>query len=284
MSAELPTLNDPPPAAGRSEAIGPGSVCLGCTYDLTGLMPHGQCPECGKPIAESLSGDLLAFADAEWLRRTHRGLRRVTRAVLLPVLFACLSIIGAVLLSVAVDSATPSKAVKSFISGLLMVLFWINVVVLACAPFVGLHGWFTATTLEPGRHDERADRVRRFVRWSAVVWLALTLASLGGLGSYSLVGPGAGTYAFWMSWSVLAAAAAFHYWYAMSFVRLLANRVPAPRLTRQARTARFGLVIATTAGMLVCGLGPIGAFIYYLAVIDTAHSSLKPVVRRRGQV
>lgn len=263
------------------EAIGPGSVCLGCTYDLTGLMPHGPCPECGTPIVDSLSGNLLAFADTKWLSRTHRGLRRVTRSVLFPLLFAGLSMIAAmVVLSLTANTST-TPAHVNLVDTSLAVLLWINVAVLGCAPFVGLHGWFIATTAEPNRQDERTNRVRQLARWSAVVWFLLTIALIAGIGTKSIVVPGAGTYVFWMSWSVHVAGSAFHYWSAMSYVRVLANRVPAPKLTRQAGAARVGLAAATTIGMLACGLGPIGAFIYYLAVIDTAHNALKPIVRRR---
>jgi len=57
--------------------------CLGCAYNLRGLKVTGDCPECGRAIADSLRGDRLRFADARWLRGVHRGLTCVIAAVIL---------------------------------------------------------------------------------------------------------------------------------------------------------------------------------------------------------
>jgi hypothetical protein len=51
--------------------------CAKCGYVLRGLDAARQCPECGMPIAESLRGRLLRFADRAWLIRICRGLRMV---------------------------------------------------------------------------------------------------------------------------------------------------------------------------------------------------------------
>lgn len=48
--------------------------CLGCAYDLRGLAPTGNCPECNAPIASSVSGNLLRLAPVEWLRDLRSGL------------------------------------------------------------------------------------------------------------------------------------------------------------------------------------------------------------------
>jgi len=47
--------------------------CHRCAYNLRGLSREGRCPECGAPVRVSLQGDLLRFADPEWLRRLSRG-------------------------------------------------------------------------------------------------------------------------------------------------------------------------------------------------------------------
>lgn len=77
------TSQPPPPAPfvpppGLLDAAGALAVdlpCRACDYNLRGLAPAGRCPECGRPIDQSLTPDLLRFADPAWLRRLARGAR-----------------------------------------------------------------------------------------------------------------------------------------------------------------------------------------------------------------
>ncbi len=46
--------------------------CLHCLYDLRGLSPDGNCPECGSPIAGSHVAR-LCNADPDWLNRVANG-------------------------------------------------------------------------------------------------------------------------------------------------------------------------------------------------------------------
>ena len=62
--------------AGHDEdnvSVADESRCIHCGYNLHGLSPGGRCPECGTGIARSIKGDLLAWADPEWLRVVYRG-------------------------------------------------------------------------------------------------------------------------------------------------------------------------------------------------------------------
>jgi len=57
-----------------SAALATDVPCIQCGYNLRGLTSGGQCPECGKTIDESLRGELLRFANADWLRTIQRGI------------------------------------------------------------------------------------------------------------------------------------------------------------------------------------------------------------------
>lgn len=48
-------------------------ICIGCGYNLRGLLPDGRCPECGAPVSISFRGD-VSWADPRWLRGVQRGL------------------------------------------------------------------------------------------------------------------------------------------------------------------------------------------------------------------
>lgn len=47
--------------------------CVSCDYNLRGLPPDGRCPECATPVAVSLQGNWLRFANRRWLRKNRIG-------------------------------------------------------------------------------------------------------------------------------------------------------------------------------------------------------------------
>ncbi|MCI0348663.1 MAG: hypothetical protein L0Z53_04490 [Acidobacteriales bacterium] len=48
--------------------------CVRCGYNLKSLLREGACPECGTAIEQSLHGDLLRYADQDWVKQVARGL------------------------------------------------------------------------------------------------------------------------------------------------------------------------------------------------------------------
>jgi hypothetical protein len=76
------SLTAPPAPAPADEAR--ALRCYRCGYDLRGLPPGGNCPECGLPIERSgVQGDVLWHAPPAWLGKLSWGARLV---LLAPVL------------------------------------------------------------------------------------------------------------------------------------------------------------------------------------------------------
>ena len=58
-------------------------ACISCEYNLRTISPKVSCPECGKPVVDSLKVR-LCFADPAWLKKLIRGL---TVVLLGPVVY-----------------------------------------------------------------------------------------------------------------------------------------------------------------------------------------------------
>ncbi len=259
-----------------------GVLCLGCQYELAGLPSDSVCPECGMSIARSLMGDTLLHADPQWLKKVYRGFRLIIYSVLVPLFFMITVLLGVIVFGLIEIFAAPNPAFNRFVELAetpFSVLFWI---VIAASPLCFIFGWFCVTTPEPDRLDEHSQQGRRYARWTAVAWLLLSALGIAGISVVNLLVPNSTGVHPLIAWGVHAAASSLHYWFAMEFVRSLANRLPNPKLVRKARTERVGLVIATTLGMLACGLGPLIAFIMYLSILDTLRSYIKPIVARQA--
>ncbi len=61
--------------------------CTCCGYNLRRLLPEQACPECNRPVSESLRGDLLRFSDATWLTRLTSGMNWLIVGTLLWLLW-----------------------------------------------------------------------------------------------------------------------------------------------------------------------------------------------------
>lgn len=251
-------------------------------YDLAGLASDSLCPECGMSIARSLTGDRLSNADTAWLKKIYKGFRLVIFAVLVPILTSLVMItIG---LSLTTIQVYASNTWLSDLMGLLNHIARITLgTVFIAAPFVALIGWFMATTPEPDRVEEPDRRERVWARWTAAVWLVVSVLGVAGISVANLLIPNSTGVHPLIAWGVHAVVSSLHYWFAMEFVRSLANRIPNPKLVRKARTERVGLVVATTVGMLACGLGPLIAFIMYLSILDALRGSIKPLITPKGR-
>jgi hypothetical protein len=71
--SEVPSGGASPPGSGGAAVIEIDLPCVQCDYNLRGLSPAGDCPECGRAIRDALSPQCLMFADPRWLKRLIWG-------------------------------------------------------------------------------------------------------------------------------------------------------------------------------------------------------------------
>lgn len=213
-------------------------ACVNCGYNLRGLAPGGDCPECGSAVRQSLREDRLADAPLAWLRRVRWGAYVLVAAlVLLPVV----NLVPAAVL--AWGAWAPSMTLVQ----LGVVLAW-GVNLLAVG--VGVMGLWLLTAPEPGRAEPATDwRPRAAGRVALLAWAVLTFGVVAtvAVSGQRLHGE------WWMYDGVLIAAAvifALGMMACWNHLAVLADRVPAPALVRRLRQLRLDWIAAVGCGIL----------------------------------
>lgn len=248
-----------------------GALCVSCGYDLAGLSPHGECPECGTPIARSLKGDLLAFAPAEYLATLHRGATIVVVTILVMVVFAVLSFGVGMYFAFSSPSGTAPALVEGVLS-----LGGLALGVLL------LYGWWLLSTPMPMHESTRMDTARRWVRGLLIASAALTAAQFVTgltLGVSSPTGPGgsAGMGAVGILvvvglLSTLISVAG--YVVQMLYVAWLGQRIPDQDIHRRGKRNAWLVPLLATVGMVII-IGPLIALIIYWNLVDALRKQLK---------
>ena len=303
MSAGGATPERAPAAGGAvGEMLTRRQPCITCGYELLGLPIAGNCPECGRAVADSLRGILLCYADGAYLRTVLSGLGLVLNAIVVMVVgaivfFAC--VLGSILIG------TPGAG-----SGWIMT-------VLAVAGTLGYFG-LTVMSLagywrfsEPDPQflvDEQPHGARRVLRAAVVVSACAALASVlmqglmvagtlprvggggwmwplsGRSGAASLAGGGMSGVALAvvvMSGLVqLVGGLAWvtQFFAAMLYTRWLASRIPDAKMVRTASRYLWLLPLIAVVGYACIGLGPLVAMILYWNLLDGVRRHMRGLV------
>lgn len=135
-------------------------LCRGCGFDLRGALAEGSCPECGKPVMESLVGDLLRYADRAWLDRVRGG----WKLLLIVILAAIPSYILVIVLAVIAALLAATNGVEEL--GAVLMAALIGLFVIALFATFGVAVWRLSTP-EPGAAESRFA-ARRLARWGVL--------------------------------------------------------------------------------------------------------------------
>ncbi len=198
--------------------------CARCGYNLRGLMPNGQCPECGSSIAQSLQGNFLRFADPAWIDKLRLG----TTLMLWNIIIIVVALIGASVLT----SALRLPPIVLAIIGLI-------------GSAIGVAAAILVTSQEPAvMQTEDPVTLRRVVRLAAVrSFLGDGVQMAGEFTGLALV--------FAIVGGVLSLAGLVYLFGLLAYFRRLALRVPDEALAKSTRTLMLAIVICTIVSIVL---------------------------------
>jgi hypothetical protein len=213
--------------------------CHACSYNLRGLSTNHRCPECGTPVGVSIHGDLLRFADPDWIEKLARGGRLVIYGITTQIGLIILSTIGVIYLAIFLRN-------PALLSSDTLVRLAAGALHLAAVALAGAGLWL-CTTIDPGQSSTESPlSTRRLARTALLIYLvveAVTTAS-------RVLPPTLGAICA-LAGIITSAIAAMAY---LKHMRTLTDRIPDPGLSSRAGLL-FWLVAILSAAMLAATLG-----------------------------
>lgn len=258
LDSPAPALD---PVAEASVSCVEGSRrCIHCSYELIGLAIAGNCPECGRPVSDSLRGLLLQFASADYIATIRRGHSLILNGIPLQIaVIVVLSVLG--------------------IAGLAgNTLFFAQGAGLLVGAII-LFGYFKVTQPDPSFvGTETPTNARKIIRIAAIVQIGVSLLSLilqamvgKGIPSLELIG------ALVVVSLIGFAAYLVQYSAMMSYQRWLASRVPDQWIIKRTKTYIWLLPVLATVGGILLALGPLIALVLYWNLLNRMRKHLKAI-------
>ncbi|MBU0640864.1 MAG: hypothetical protein KKB50_18515 [Planctomycetes bacterium] len=131
-------------------------ACRRCGYNLRGLHRDGRCPECGTNVGLSTHGDLLRFADPDWVENLARGLNLILWGILANIVFGTMGGIAHRFIAPAVG------VMLGFVGSL-----------------VAFYGAWLLTQPDPSGIDEdRYVTARKFIRFALLIGLLYSIGAV----------------------------------------------------------------------------------------------------------
>lgn len=278
------------------------SQCRGCGYDLSGLDIAGLCPECSKPIFDSLQGDLLAFAPRHYLQSLHRGTVSILASILFYVMGSVVGVIAGIASAIGAGTGggTTTRVGSALAMQTSIAAFGLGVSVVYT--IMSVAGWYWFTQRDPGvSMRDKADKHRRIVRFTAVAngvcGIGGAIFGVLGIGySQSLFVQGANTpggqgfspsMLILVVLSVILAVGVFVLWAvqiiaSLNYMAWLASRVPDMKMRETALKYRWILPLIFILGYICAGLGPVVALILYYNLLNNCRIVVRNIRDQRG--
>jgi len=275
--------------------------CLSCGYDLKGLASAGVCPECNSPVIRSLYGNLLRYASLDYLKTLKQGCLIVELSFAASIILGGLGIAMAAASSFLVGFARAgeflSAGAEALAAAISLVGWWIFT-----TPDPGLLGEDAGTnsrkvlrfaliggalfalakfslTFAPGFSQAARD-----VAFSGVGTSGTTSGTPGNNtgfitfgGTSAVFGPGISVWPMILLGGVSIINLGFtitKFFASMYYLRGIVRRMPDPALEVHVRRFMWTGPLLVTVGLLLCGTGPIIAFVLNWVIIDKVRQRL----------
>ncbi|MEK6674215.1 MAG: hypothetical protein AABZ47_01010 [Planctomycetota bacterium] len=238
---------EPVPVAGfvNTESAYPIDVdisCRRCSYNLRGLTTLGRCPECGTPVGLSTQGDLLRFADPDWVKTLAKGATWIIVGFLLGLFSGCIA--GGI------SAATKTQ--------------WPLYVVMLIVNCISLYGTWLLTSPDPSHiGEDQYGKVRKMVRSIVLVGASNNLL---GLMQHLTSWPWLIEVALGVLTLLISLVAVGGEFAKLLYFERLAKRIPNEFLVKRARLLRWAYVI-------VLGGSVVGGSVVALVVLSKGSPS-----------
>lgn len=263
-------------AAGGGARVEGEVRCLNCGYDLRGLAREGACPECGAAVADSLRGNLLRYASAEYLKTLHTGVFLVQASIIV-------QIVGTLGMVVVVAATVGAGAMVATLAEHAITLL------LSAAALMSVAGWWMFSSPNPAETGEdRGVTARQVVRATVVIsalgTIANQVAGVVYVPAPGAVGAGGAMPSDLVGMAIAATGVistiAWAVWFfaAMRYLRWLAPRLPDVRVYERAKLMMWLGPVLVIFG---CGIGWLVALVMYYNLLEWVRVDLKGIRAER---
>lgn len=225
--------------------------CIECHFILYTLPVDGVCPECGRPVRESIRGNQLKDSDVEWLKSVRSGLGWMALAVFIGALMFALAYFAEVTSLLEALGFDTSPVSTGGVSTPPLAVRMINLSIILLPALAYITAMIDLTA--PERWARKTYRSRAAARWTLIPGYALMIIMAG---LFTVPEP-----ILLMIGAICAIAAAvllpIGYISLLLYLHTLARRVPAKPLARQTLMLLFALIgwhIALFALTLFAGI------------------------------
>lgn len=238
--------------------------CVRCGYDLHGLPPSGNCPECGLSIERSLRGELLQFSDDAYRAQLLRGVTLIMTGIIVSLSL----IIVALIFMIAMPGNVSSSAMQ--LTGII-------------STAISITGFYFYSTADPGQiAGNKGESPRRWIR------IALVVVAVGTVGQFAFAliatlappaapntpqfGVGAGLIGLALIASILGGIAGIvQFFAAMMYTKWLAPRIPSPKVLNRAKLLMW---LGPVLYIFGCGIGQLVALVLYYNMFSWIRKAL----------